>query len=861
MKIVYSSKPNLEINSKQLGGKASNLLKLCDAGMNVPAFAVITADSLLKLIPTSISKPKQFIEEYKFDEGVFNGIKKYIYNENCLWAAVRSSGLDEDGGQHSFAGQYETELFVDEVGLEIAIRKVWASAFDERVLSYREANGIQGQAGIAIIVQQMVDAEIAGVGFGINPINGKRNEFIISSVYGLGEGLVSGQLDADTYVLREDGKILEQIISDKPTEIKLKPGGGTILMDVSEKLKAESSLQPEQLKQLAHAIKKLKSYLKYYPDIEFAFQRNQLFLLQARPVTSVKQLSDPDGRKIVWDNSNIIESYPGLTSPLTFSFIVKMYEAVYRQLSLVMGIDSKKVEAHATIYSNMLGLINGRVYYNLNSWYGALQLLPGYGLNAQFMEKMMGVKEKFESGLIIEKNGWIDYWDIVKALNKILFNLRTSNSQRIAFQKHFGQVMMRYEKMDFVKLSPEKLMEVYLEFEDTLVKEWKAPLVNDFFAMIFFGLLQKQCAKLFPENPVLHNDLVSGSKDIISTEPVELTLQIVNKIISNNEAKQIFETKSPIEILKLIDDGKFELIDFLFQTYISRWGDRSVGELKLETLTYHQHPEWYIAILKSYVMQGITEIAAGKNNLRAQAEEDVNRKLSGKPIKKMLFKYILRKARYFVSNRENLRYERTRGFGMVRNMFIALGEKLYAEQVLSNPRDIFWLSQNEVFDFIKGTSITMNLQQLISQRKNEYDAFENESTSERITTYGMVNIGNNFKPTIQSQVDENVQILKGLGCCAGIVRAKVRVVHHPSEVPGLQGDILVTSSTDPGWVTLFPTCSGILVERGSLLSHSAIVSREMGIPCVVGITGLLRQLKTGDEVEMNGSTGEVKLLH
>ena len=186
------------------------------------------------------------------------------------------------------------------------------------------------------------------------------------------------------------------------------------------------------------AIKKLKSYLKYYPDIEFAFQRNQLFLLQARPVTSVKQLSDPDGRKIVWDNSNIIESYPGLTSPLTFSFIVKMYEAVYRQLSLVMGIDSKKVEAHATIYSNMLGLINGRVYYNLNSWYGALQLLPGYSLNAQFMEKMMGVKEKFESGLIIEKKGWIDYWDIVKALNKILYNLRTSNNQRIAFQKHFG---------------------------------------------------------------------------------------------------------------------------------------------------------------------------------------------------------------------------------------------------------------------------------------------------------------------------------------------------------------------------------------------------------------------------------------
>lgn len=858
MQFIFSNQSFEESN--QLGGKASNLIRLCNIGMNVPAFAVIPADFLVNLLPENIDDPKQFISNYSFETGVFDEIKNYIFTSENSWAAVRSSGVDEDGGQHSFAGQFETELFVDQNDLENAIRKVWLSAFDTRVLAYRKSNGLTNQSGIAIIIQQMIDSEIAGVAFGINPITGNRNQFVVSSVYGLGEGLVSGVLDADTYQLKSDGEIIDQTIAIKTQKIRMKQGGGTELVIVDENLQTKSSLNQSQLERLANAISTIYKHLNYYPDIEFAFNKDELYLLQSRPVTSVNQLPDTDGKKIVWDNSNIIESYPGLTSPLTFSFIVKMYEAVYRQLSIVMGVDAKKVDTYSEIYANMLGLLNGRVYYNLNSWYGALQLLPGYSLNAGFMEKMMGVKESFDSGLIIEKKGWRDYWDIAKAIKKILYNLRTSNQQRIEFQSHFNKVMAEYENMDFQSFSPNKLMEVYLEFEQTLVKKWKAPLVNDFFAMIFFGLLQKQCAKLFPENQVMHNDLVSGAKDIITTEPIELSFEIVQKILTNSEAKTLFETKSPLEIWKNIKESQFEEIGKLIKNYIYRWGDRSVGELKLETLTYHQHPEWYVAILKSYVLQGITKMVAGKTNLRADAEHLVRTQLAGKPIKKWVFNYILGKARYFVSNRENLRYERTRGFGMVRNIFLAMAQKLFAEQVITNPRDIFWLTQNEVFDFIKGTSVNTDLKSLISLRKKEYDSFENLPTAERIVTYGMVYSGNNFKPIIQTQTSEGLLLLKGLGCCAGIVKAKVRVVHHPSEVPGLEGDILVTSSTDPGWVTLFPTCSGILVERGSLLSHSAIVSREMGIPCIVGITGLLQQLKTGDEVEMNGSTGEVKLL-
>ena len=234
-------------------------------------------------------------------------------------------------------------------------------------------------------------------------------------------------------------------------------------------------------------------------------------------------------------------------------------------------------------------------------------------------------------------------------------------------------------------------------------------------------------------------------------------------------------------------------------------------------------------------------------------------------MKKWFFFGLLKKTRSLVSSRENLRYERTRGFAVVRRIFCGIGKQFAAEGILAEPRDVFYLTKEEVFDFIKGTSVQINLRALVAQRKAEYAVFEQEQPlPERITTFGTVYHGNDFRQVVQAApidgAPEDANLLKGLGCSAGIVRARVRVVRNPDELSSLEGDILVTSSTDPGWVALFPSASAILVERGSLLSHSAIVSRELGIPCVVGISGLLNRLKTGDLVEMNGTSGEVRVL-
>ena len=845
-----------------VGGKAKNLFFLKEAGINVPHFVVIPQEDLLAILSRANTLEEQLeaIDNYNIPDSFIDQVVQQF--KDVTYFAVRSSAIDEDSAEFSFAGQFESYLFVTKTQLAANIKKVWESAFSQRVIEYRKNNHINAKVGIAIIIQEMIDADVAGVAFGLNPVTGNRKEKVISAVYGVGEGLVSGDLNADTFIAKEDGSIEEQIITKTHQFSLNKSGSGGVEKSEVEKEKQDKpTLSKLNLSELDAVLHHLFNLYHSYQDIEFAYKNNKLFILQARPITTLNKLSDAGGEHIIWDNSNIIESYPGVTTPLTFSFIIKVYEAVYRQFSGMMGVSNEDIDENKETFANMLGLINGRVYYNLLSWYKALAMLPGYSINAEFMEKMMGVKERFELKQVKTRTKFQERLRVIKMVRTILKNLRALPQMRIDFVKDFNAKMNEYNAIDFSKKNADELMFLYLNFEQTLLKKWKAPLVNDFFAMIYFGVLQKLVVKYnIDTTGTVHNNLMCGAKDIISTEPIQRCLSIATLIQNDGNAKSVFLNYSAVEILKQIPTINTN-IQKEISDYIEKFGNRCVGELKLETITYKQNPAAFIQIIKSYVEQGVTTENTHSDldiKLRNEAEAKVNKILKGKPFKKFLFNYFLKRSRILVSSRENLRYERTRAFGTVREIFCSIGDKFYAEGLIEQSRDIFYLTKEEIFDYIKGTSVNANLKDLISYRKKEFKDFEKQTTSERIDTRGIVYAGNTFYQ--KRNTNPLSGDLKGLGCCPGRVKAKVQVVRDPNEVKNLNGDILVTSSTDPGWVTLFPTASAILVERGSLLSHSAIVSREMGKPCIVGITGLLETLNTGDEVEMDGSTGEIKII-
>jgi pyruvate,water dikinase len=249
--------------------------------------------------------------------------------------------------------------------------------------------------------------------------------------------------------------------------------------------------------------------------------------------------------------------------------------------------------------------------------------------------------------------------------------------------------------------------------------------------------------------------------------------------------------------------------------------------------------------------------ASNEADVRRQAEERVRAALRFHPVRRVLFSWGLRNARARVRDRENLRFERTRLFGRVRRIFVELGRKFHALDLLDEPRDIFYLEVNEALGLIDGTTSTTDVKGLTALRKAEFDRYrKTEPPADRFETHGLVHQGNNFRgSTPPAELDGDRR--KGLGCCPGIVRGPVRVITDPRNASLHSGDILVAERTDPGWIMLFPAAAGLLVERGSLLSHSAIVAREMGIPAIVSLAGVTRWLKDGDWVELDGSSGVV----
>lgn len=856
------------LSSKTIGGKAKNLVILQQAGFRVPKWMVIPREYLEQKIPQNIkqdsSQALAFIEQVTIDAEIIRHITGY-FPPGTYWA-VRSSATDEDGSKHSFAGLFESCLYVSSEELEHSIKKVWKSAFAERVTAYRQTRQLSSSSGMAVIIQQMVPATASGVAFGINPVSGNPEEQIINSVYGLGEGLVSGDLDADHYSCHK-GTITTRIATKTHEYIfDTHKKKGIIKVPVAPGKVHQPSLSENNIFTVAEVLHKCSKLLGKEQDIEFAFSGDELFLLQSRPITTLQYASAQDGNYILWDNSNIIESYPGVTTPLTFSFISKSYEGAYKLFCRYLGVSKSVIEDNERVFTNTLGLINGRVYYNLKTWYHMLAMLPGYSINARFMEKMMGVKERFDIPEHYRLSKGTAWWRMIRMVLQLYSRYLQLPAKRQQFVQLLNDTISEYKQVAYEQKTEAELMQLYLDFEKKLLNEWKAPLLNDFFAMIWFGRLQKKCSPYHSAgHPNIHNDLLCGSSDIISTQPIHRTIALATAISGQEDLQTLFMTKEVPEIWDLLKQSKetsFTSLKQAIEAYIYEFGERCVGELKLETVSYTQNPELFVKVLQSYVRSDITSkrtAATTEEELRSNAEAKINTALRYKPLKKWQFRNTLRKARELVSSRENLRYERTRAFGIVRTIFVHLGKRCCAAGVIENERDIFYLTKEEIFAFIEGRSVTQDIKALIHLRQQEFEQYKKtEPPAERFATYGMVYDRNNFFD--KSRIDLPEGDLKGIGCCPGYVKAKVRVVLQPEDVSSLDGDILVTTSTDPGWVTLFPTASAILVERGSLLSHSAIVSREMGIPCIVSITGLLKTLRTGDEIEMDGGTGRIKII-
>ncbi len=856
------------------GGKARALAELAAADVAIPPWFVVlpsaTADSL-----TLGEDAAQELER----------VMDLMPAGACF--AVRSSAADEDGAGHSFAGQLDSFLFVNRADVPHMIAKVWASGRSERVMAYRRERGLPEDARPpAVIVQQMVEADSAGVAFSADPVSGDRGLCVVSAVYGLGSGLVSGECEADTWRVNQSGEIVERAILRKTHAHRGAPGQGEGVAPekVPDDLQHRPVLDDASILRVAELARRASDHFGKPQDIEWAIANGTLWLLQSRPITSLGKLADPGGRLAVWDNSNIAESYNGITTPLTFSFARGVYEEVYRQFCRIMGVSGPRIATAAGTFRCMLGYICGRVYYNLLNWYRVLALLPGFQINRAFMEQMMGVSQGLPQEILdriaaeARRSKFSDTIDLIRCVVGLVAQSMGLDRSIRRFHRRLDQALQTPpDRLGALRL--DELVAEYRKLEVQLLQHWDAPLVNDFFAMIHYGTLRKLCMKWCGDTDgTLHNALVTGGGGIVSAEPATRLSAMAREVRRIDGLAETLRTKGIADCKKAI--GAHPALRAQVASYLDKFGERCLEELKLESLTLLDDPTLFYRSLGRLAAQEQEHARRQTSgNFREEAETRVRVALQKNWLRQAVFSWVLKNARERIRQRENLRFERTRVFGRVRRIFLEIGKRLSGEGVLNDPRDVFYLTVDEVLGFAEGTAVAWDLREIAALRKKELEVWRaGPAPTGRFETRGAPPIGNTFQrvagtagayaPAFQSAESadslnsgdqKGVIALHGIGCCPGIVSGTARVILNPHGATIEPGEILVAPRTDPGWIMLFPSAAGLLVEFGSLLSHSAIVARELGLPAVVSIPELTARLKTGDWVRFDGATGRVEV--
>ncbi len=882
-------------DDQELGGKAANLHFLTENGFPVPRFLTLPVSTFRAFMRGNPAEDSNLLDvvrnllgtlDFKKLEAVRAAsqtihalIMAQSLPETLLepfrlqvaesfpdtFVAVRSSALGEDGSKDSYAGQMDSFLFVKgQDAITTSIKACWASAFSERALSYRFMKGADVLAiDIAVIVQEMVNPRVSGVMFTADPLSGDRDLLVINGTYGTGEGIVSGALDTDSFQVRkESGELATERVA-KPLMIAFddQRGHGTREVPVPLELQEIACLTPEQAQELARMGSEIEKRYGAPQDIEWALSEGRFLILQSRPITNLKVPQAKDGRQIIWDNSNITESYSGVTSPLTFSFASQAYNIVYNQVCRALGISDAVIRQNEQTYRNLLGLVRGRVFYNLGNWYQMTSLLPGFNYNKGFMEQMMGVKEKSEHQT--EKKDYRELPKLLMVVFRLLDNYRKIDRKVAHFQANFNETYGEYKATDWKALRPDAIKVCYHDLEQRLLWNWQAPILTDIAAMVFYGVLKKLCVSFCDDDSgSLQNDLLCGEGEIESTEPTKAIMRMAIRAKADPALADFFRHTPDSDIWAALSKAdRFPEMRDSVRDFLDKYGYRCMNELKLEEKNLKEDPSFIFAMVKNYLKLEKLDIAAMEENehrIRVLAEQLVKQKLASNPVRLALFRWVTFNARRHVKNRENMRFARTKIFGVLRDMFQSIGATFATWDVLDDSQDIFYLNLDEIWGYVQGTATSTNLKGLAALRKEEFARYRAEDIDDRFKTFGTVHHANHFEGDRSNEPDDP-NLLKGISCCPGTIKNVVRVIRSPEDDMSLNGQILVAERTDPGWVPLYPAASGLLIERGSILSHSAIVARELGLPTIVGIKNLTKRVKDGQLVEMDARLGIVRL--
>jgi phosphohistidine swiveling domain-containing protein len=880
---------------EQVGGKFHRQSLMIRAGIAVPPFFCLTASFYRRVMAQHLpaiatilrqTDPEQrqnlkaaetriqrIFAESEFSDGLEDAVLKTfdrVFADAPL-VSVRASMIgdcaaeSEDSAQNPFAGISESFLYVNRQQVVEKIRLAMASGFGAAAILYRHKQGMDAVGfSVAVGIQRMVFAERSFVAFTCNPQSAVRETVLIAG-YGAGEGVVQERVPVDHFFFNPLSKEVRSELADKDRKLTLAPEGyGLAMEEVAPALRTQPSLSHEQVSRIAELGSRIEKLFRAPQDIEGALTADgDIHILQARPI-ALDVL-----RQRVWSNANVTESFPGVTTPLTYTLARYFYRVIFYDCYRLLGIPPRQLHDQYEPLDRMIGFLGGRIYYSLTSFYRLHSKSPLFPIFQAHWEKMMGFPSSYEIGddsVLGRATAKLQsIVRLVKAVIVIAWRYITHEREVQRFQAWWDALIAPRRDRVFEREDPLVVMADFHEVWRQVGNHWGITLLNDTYLPVVHGWLEG----LFrhwnltsgSRGEGLLSGLLCGDEELVSVDIILSAVRLAEQVRANPSVDREFRRNTPEALWEKLDAGQMEpAFTAGVREHLNRYGDRGFEELKVEQPNLRQCPWILLRMVQTYARDELTveSFRIRQREERDRAEVELAAKLRGHPLRRLVAKFLTGRLRKLIRNRENCRYCRSELFSYSKNVFSAMGQSLIQDGRLRARDDIFYLTQDEIFGFLDGTGVTDSLQVLADLRRKEAEENRRRETGMQITTLGPVRRNNIFAAI---PAPDGGGVLHGLGSSAGKIRGIAHVVLDPTQPVELgTNGILIARETDPGWLFLMLSSKGIVVERGSMLSHTAITGRQFGIPTVVSLPQATTRIANGAWIEVDGASGLVTLL-
>ncbi len=812
---MYLLSLNKNIAVEEFGGKGAQLSRMMRAGFPIPDGFVISTRAFERYEKANFS-----IEEIKSE------VQFELNRIGASHYMVRSSAIGEDSDENSFAGQLDSFLCGNDIDEILQhIKKCWKSYDKENVKTY-EAISNKKLEGMGVVVQALIDPDYAGVIFTRSYL--ESNALLVEYVQGHGEKLVSGEVT--------------------PMRFHFRYGEGS----------SDSEFLPA-LEEGMYVAKKIEAHYGMPMDIEWALKDGRFYVVQARKITT--PWKEPE---VYWSNTNVNENYPEAISPLLYSIARQSYYHYFKNLSRLFQVSEESIRALEGSFTNVIGVFGGKMYYNMSSIHAILSASPFSEALIQSFDNFVGYAEGAKAPKIPSTK---------KEKFAFVRNALKQNKALPANVVEFERIVSNYMSDVQGAITHSDIRKLFHGFIEIRMHSWYRASLADFFAMAFHGLLGKLCVKYYGEDGVgIQNKLIQAIPNLISSRPVIDMHHLVLAVRKDEEVYAQFQSLNSTDFWKWLGDEKSESDVFKGITaYLNNWGFRCSGELMLTFKNYIEEPERFISLLMQYEKlpdQNPEDVMHAKYLEAVRAKRDFSRfifKKNGLNVLKSIIhvwqlNFLVKNACRGISSRERVRLKQAQLYFGFKLALKKVEQAFIERNLLKSEGEIFFLNYTEIAEHLDASQMASAASSEIwAARKREFEVESKLIYPDDFYT----SFGKYCSPeqVTRKAVDQHASgDLKGLCACGGVLTGRVKVLETVMEADKLEkGDILVTRQTDPGWVSVFPLISGLIVERGGMLSHGAIVSREFGIPAIVGVEEATVKLKDGDLITLNANLGTITI--